>query len=53
VDLQGSENLKLLIELKKLHLKEFGRWITEVEPAPKPDNETGLEDVVARAAHQA
>jgi hypothetical protein len=53
VDLKGSENLKLLIELKKLHLKEFGRWITEAKPAPKPENEIGLEDVVARAAHQA
>jgi hypothetical protein len=53
VDLQGSENLKLLIELKKLHLKEFGRWITEAKPAPKPEDEIGDKDVVARAAHQA
>jgi hypothetical protein len=53
VDLQGSENLKLLIELKNMHLKQFRRWIGEIEPSPKLESEIGSEDIVARAAHHA
>jgi hypothetical protein len=52
LDLQGSENLKLLIELKNLHIKQFGRWIADAKPASEPTSEIGSEGVGARAAHQ-
>lgn len=52
LDVQGSENLKLLMELKRRHLKEFGRWIGEAKPTPEGVSEDTLDTSVARGAHQ-
>jgi KAP family P-loop domain len=50
LDIQGSENLKLLMELKNEHVKRFGRWINEKKvESPETDSNKNLG---ARAAHQ-
>lgn len=60
VEVKGSENLKLLIELKVQHLKHFQRWVGEVKPATvasgdgkPPESNTGLENAAPGAVHQA
>jgi hypothetical protein len=52
VAVQGTENLKLLLELKNLHLKQFGRWISDPKPLSDLATETGVEDVNHGAPHQ-
>ena len=53
VEVKGSENLKLLIELKVQHLKQFQRWINDAKPAPEPVTNIGAENTATRTAHQA
>jgi hypothetical protein len=53
LELRGSENLQRLMELKREHLRHFGRWIEEVSRVTEPTFVSAESAPIAREAHQA
>ena len=55
LDIKGPENLQRLIDLKREHMRCFGRWIGDRQQAPEPPDPITQQNVppTARAAKQA